>query len=227
MIYSLGGLAFCLVTWLNVWEHADIIRIANRPELILSTVASAVGIFTSLIGQAGTLLNNRRFLALYTFLTWVSLACLFGPGYVAVRRRGYDLDGKLDLQWSRGINLAERGRIQNELKCCGYYDTFVEATVTQTCYSRSMLPGCKLKFLKFERKILWQWSIVVFRVVPLHIGVMVSALLCSNHVTYRFGKGMMPKRYRLTVDSLAVIMDNYAKYVVFNILWGHNLCAEC
>jgi hypothetical protein len=37
--------------------------------------------------------------------------------------------------------------------------------------------------------------------------------LCSNHVTYRFGKGMMPKAYRLSMNSMAVIMDNYAKFV--------------
>jgi hypothetical protein len=39
---------------------------------------------------------------------------------------------------------------------------------------------------------------------------MIAALLCGNHVTYRFGKGMMPKAYRLNADSMAVIMDNYA-----------------
>ena len=42
---------------------------------------------------------------------------------------------------------------------------------------------------------------------------MVTALFCSNHVTYRCGKGMMPKAYRLNMNSMAVIMDNYAKYV--------------
>lgn len=51
----------------------------------------------------------------------------------------------------------------------------------------------------------------MFSVVPLHIGIMVAALLCSNHVTYRFGKGMMPKAYRLSLNSMAVIMDSYAQ----------------
>ncbi|KAJ3531465.1 hypothetical protein NMY22_g8142 [Coprinellus aureogranulatus] len=39
---------------------------------------------------------------------------------------------------------------------------------------------------------------------------MISALMCGNHVTYRFGKGMMPERYRLDMSSMAVIMDQYA-----------------
>jgi len=40
--------------------------------------------------------------------------------------------------------------------------------------------------------------------------VIITGLLCSNHITFRFGKGMMPKAYRLSMNSMAVIMDNYA-----------------
>ncbi|KAJ7711182.1 hypothetical protein B0H16DRAFT_637474 [Mycena metata] len=39
---------------------------------------------------------------------------------------------------------------------------------------------------------------------------MAAGLLCSNHVTYRFGKGMMPKGYRLSREAMAVIMEQYA-----------------
>lgn len=53
----------------------------------------------------------------------------------------------------------------------------------------------------------------VFGVVPLQMAIMLAGLLCSNHVTYRFGKGMMPKAYRLSVGSMAVIMESYAKCV--------------
>ena len=62
----------------------------------------------------------------------------------------------------------------------------------------------------FERAVLKKWYTVVFALVPVHIMVMVAGLLCSNHVTYRFGKGMMPKAYRLSMTSMAIIMDNYA-----------------
>lgn len=33
-IYSILGLIVCLLTWFNVWEDADIVRVANQPELI-------------------------------------------------------------------------------------------------------------------------------------------------------------------------------------------------
>ncbi|KAJ7711172.1 hypothetical protein B0H16DRAFT_1629436, partial [Mycena metata] len=40
---------------------------------------------------------------------------------------------------------------------------------------------------------------------------MAVGLLCSNHVTYRFGKGMMPKAYRLSREPRAVIMEQHAR----------------
>jgi hypothetical protein len=58
--------------------------------------------------------------------------------------------------------------------------------------------------------VLTRWYTVAFVIIPFHILIMVAALMCSNHVTYRFGKGMMPKAYRLSLNSLAIIMDNYA-----------------
>jgi hypothetical protein len=66
--------------------------------------------------------------------------------------------------------------------------------------------------MDFERFVLKRWYTVVFGLVPFQIAVIVVGLLCSNHITYRFGKGMMPKAYRLSMNSMAVIMDNYARY---------------
>lgn len=59
--------------------------------------------------------------------------------------------------------------------------------------------------------VLERWYTVAFSCVPFLIFCIVTGLLCSNHVTYRFGKGMMPKAYRLDMNTMAVIMDNYAK----------------
>jgi hypothetical protein len=61
--------------------------------------------------------------------------------------------------------------------------------------------------------VLKNWYIASFAIVPAHLGIIVTALLCANHVTYRFGKGLMPKRYRLDAASMGVIMDEYAGYV--------------
>jgi len=210
-IYTLAGLIMCLLTWFNVWTHADIIRVGNPTELILSTVAASFGLLTALIGWSGILLNNRAFLAVYTLFLWITFGLLVAPGYVTFKKKTFNLEGKINSQWSTGIGLTGRLRIQNQLHCCGYFSPFVEATVSQTCYSRSNLPGCKGGYLRFERKVLTTWYTVAFALVPLQLACMVSALLCSNHVTYRFGKGMMPKAYRLDLGSMAVIMDNYAQ----------------
>lgn len=212
-VYALVALVACLLTWFDVWEHADVMRVANRPELITSTIGASIGVLAFIIGWAGILLNNRSFLAVYTLLTWITFAFLVTPGYITFRRSEYNLEGKINDQWSRILGAEGRLRIQNQLGCCGYFSPFVEATVSQTCYARSLLPGCKLRYLTFERTVMKKWYRASFGLAPLHILVMIAALLCSNHVTYRFGKGMMPEAYRLDLNSMAVIMENYAKCV--------------
>lgn len=211
MTYSILALIFCLITWFNIWTHADVIRAGNRTELALSGIAAFLGIFASLLGWAGILLNDRPFLAVYTFLLWIVFAFLTAVGYTAYHRRTYNLFGKLSKQWSRDLGTAGRLRVQNQLGCCGYFSPFVEATVSQTCYARSPLPGCALPYLEFQRDVLRQWYIAAFALTPFHIGVIVAGLLCSNHVTRRFGKGMMPEAYRFNEISMKAIMAVYAR----------------
>jgi len=209
-VYSLVALIFCLLTWFNVWTHADIARVGNRDELVLSTLAASFGVMTSVFGWAGILLNNRSFLAIWTFFLWITFAFLVVPGYITYKKREFNLEGKVNAQWSQRLGAEGRLRIQDQLSCCGYFSPYVEATVSQTCYSRSVLPGCKKPYIDWQHIILGRWFTVAFALVPLHLGIILAGLLCSNHVTYRFGKGMMPKAYRLSMNSMAVIMDNYA-----------------
>lgn len=96
------------------------------------------------------------------------------------------------------------------MRCCGYFSPYVEATQSPLCYSRSNFPGCKNRYLKFERHVLTTWYTIAFALTPAHVLIIIAALLCSNHITYRFGKGLTPKRYRLDLGSMAVIMDEYA-----------------
>ncbi|KAG6906389.1 hypothetical protein DXG01_014155 [Tephrocybe rancida] len=208
--YTLIVLVFCLLTWFNVWHNADIIRVGNRIELIYSTLAASIGVLTSVVGLAGILLNNRSFLAIYTFMLWITFVFLVVTGYVAHRRQAFNLEGKTDAQSSRTLSADGLARIQTQLECCGYFSPFVEATVTQTCYARSVLPGCKKVYIEYEHKILTRFYAAAFVLVPAHVLVMVAGLLCSNHVACRFRKGMMPKAYRLSLNSMAVIMGNYA-----------------
>ncbi|KAJ7063803.1 hypothetical protein C8F01DRAFT_1129357 [Mycena amicta] len=209
-IYSLCALVFTLLTWFRTLKDARILLVANQTELVFSTVAATFAFVTSLIGFPGILLNNRPFLAVYTFLLWIAFGLLVVPGYITFKRRNLNLEGKLNQQWSQELGAAGRLIVQNALHCCGYFSPFIEATVSSTCYARSVLPGCKKDFLEFEKKALERMYVVAFGLVPVHIGVIVAGLLCSNHVTYRFGKGMMPKAYRLSKESMAVIMERYA-----------------
>lgn len=103
------------------------------------------------------------------------------------------------------------------MRCCGYFSPYVEATVSPLCYPRSIFPGCKNRYLKLERTVLETWYTISFSLVPAQIIIIVVALLCSNHITYRFGKGLTPKRYRLDLGSMAVIMDEYARWVVVRL----------
>lgn len=54
------------------------------------------------------------------------------------------------------------------------------------------------------------WYTAAFALVPAQIAMIVIALLCSNHVTYRLGKGIIPKQYRLDEASTAQLMKQYA-----------------
>ncbi|KAJ3799802.1 hypothetical protein GGU11DRAFT_775592 [Lentinula aff. detonsa] len=212
-VYTLITLILCLLTWFDVFQNADVIRVGNRTELIFSTLAATFGLLTAVIGWAGILLNNRGFLAVYTFFLWITFAFLVVPGYLTYKKRTFNLEGKLNAQWSRALGAEGRLRIQNRLQCCGWFSPFVEATISQTCYARSILPGCKLAYLNLQRHILKKWYTISFGLVPLQLGAIIAGLLCSNHVTYRFGKGMMPKRYQLNSNAMKVIVDNYTNEI--------------
>ena len=70
--------------------------------------------------------------------------------------------------------------------------------------------------MNLQRRILEKWYTISFGLVPLQLGAIVAGLLCSNHVTYRFGKGMMPKMYQLNPDAIKLIVDQYAKLVTIS-----------
>ena len=72
-----------------------------------------------------------------------------------------------------------------------------EATFSKTCYPRAGLVGCVLPLFRFERQFLQRISTTAFSLVPIHVLVIFVSILCSNHVDRRFGKGLMPREYRL------------------------------
>jgi hypothetical protein len=72
-----------------------------------------------------------------------------------------------------------------------------QATFSKRCYPRTALPGCKGKLFRFEKEMLHQIAMTTFAIVPVHLFNIFVALLCANHVNRSFGKGLMPRQYRL------------------------------
>jgi hypothetical protein len=171
--------------------------VADGDILILVTLSGSILVFTALVGTTGALLNSRPILALYALLLWPAFVSMLAIGYIAYRRATFALDRKLNLAWSQYYTPLGRLLIQDSLKCCGFYDALHDATPSKRCYTRAPLPGCKGKLLRFERKNLATVWAATFALVPLHILNIVVTMLTANHVSSAFGKGIMPRRYRL------------------------------
>lgn len=184
------------------WKHAEVMYTADSDILVYITVAASIQIFTSLVGLCGVILNSRPILAVYCVLLWPAFISLVVVGYAGYKRTEFAPDRKLNFAWSKWYNPHDRLAIQTSLGCCGYYNPLHEAVSSKRCFPRTTLPGCKAKLYLFEKqnlRIIWSTT---FSLVPLHVLVICLSLLCSNHVTETFGKGMMPKGYRLCLDDV-------------------------
>ena len=150
-----------------------------------------------------------RRLAICTSLLWIYFAFLITAGYMTYKQCNVRSISKANLMLSGLARWVPSDVYISKIvssDCCGYYSPFDEATVLQTCYARTVLPGCNAVYLGFQKRVLKLWYAIVFSLVLLHVVIMVIGLLCSNHVTDRFGKGMIPKAYQLSMASTAVIM---------------------
>lgn len=181
--------------------------VADFDILVLITVSSTLVVFTSVIGIAGTFLNSRPMLAIYTLLLWSDLVTILAVGYTAYKRVTFNFDRKLNLAWSRFYTLRGKQMIQDSFNCCGFYNAMHEPFPTKSCFIRASIPGCRNALYKFELANLTTIWKLAFIIVGLHILNMVVSLLCSNHVTNRFGKGLTPKKYRLSAAEVKAESD--------------------
>lgn len=179
--------------------------VADYDVLVLLTLASSIVLLTFLFGLTGTLLNSRPLLAVYALLLWPAFIAILAIGYTSYKRAAFALDRKLNMAWSEWYTPLGRLVVQDSLGCCGYYSPLHEAVASSACYARSILPGCKGVLLRFERTQLAGVWAAAFGVVPVHIANIFVSLVCANHVTRRFGKGIVPRKYRLT--SADVVAD--------------------
>lgn len=227
LVYGTAALVCALSTWFRgayvnhwllsmtdiplAWGHADVMYVADQDILILITLAAIILVFTSLLGITGALLNSRPILAIYNLLLWPAFMSMLAVGYTSYKRSNLSLDHKLNFAWSQYYTSFGRLLIQNSLQCCGYNNALHEATFSSRCYPRSPLPGCKEIFYRFEKENLSTVWAATFGVVPLHLINIVVALLCSNHVTKTFGKGITPKQYRLSGADVKADADRISK----------------
>ncbi|KAI0693864.1 hypothetical protein C8T65DRAFT_585451 [Cerioporus squamosus] len=201
-VYGTAGLVCAVLTFFRAWPGADVMYVADFDLLVLLTLASSILLLTALVGLSGTILNSRPLLAIYALLLWPAFFSLLALGYPSYKRYSFALDRKLSRAWSEWYTPLGRLAIQDALACCGFANALHEAVPSMRCYPRTPLPGCKGPLLRFERgNLATVWS-TVFSLVPLHIVNLFVALLCANHVTRTFGKGIMPKRYRLNADDV-------------------------
>jgi hypothetical protein len=149
--------------------------------LILITLASSILLFTALLGFAGTLLNSRPILALYTLLLWPALASILAIGYIAYKRSAYSLDRKLNLAWSQWYTELGRLMIQDSLRCCGFYTALHDTSPSGRCFPRTALPGCKGRLYRFEKGNLGMIWCTAFGISVLHLVNVVVALRKSYY----------------------------------------------
>ncbi|OCF54232.1 hypothetical protein L486_08144 [Kwoniella mangroviensis CBS 10435] len=208
--YGVAGLTWALLILGRVNPHSDVTMVSDPDIVIFLTLASLLCIFTGLIGFTGTLLNSRPILAFYNLLLWPIVLSMCLVGYTSYKRGSLQLERKLNQSWSQFLDDGERLTIQNSLKCCGYYNPLHDATYSKRCYPRTTLPGCKARWIRFERENLHDFATAAFSVLGFHFLNIVIALLCSNHVNRTFGKGLTPPAYRLRMadvraNALAVL----------------------
>jgi hypothetical protein len=158
--------------------------------------------------MTGTLLNSRPILAVYVLLLFPSFLSFVSVGYVTYKKANFSLDAKASAAWKLWYSPGARTVLQGALGCCGWSGPLHGAAASGTCYTRSPLPGCHGALVHFERDALSSVAGMIFALVPLHLINIFVGLLCANHVTHRFGKGITPARYRLTIhDVLPVGSD--------------------
>ncbi|KAI8891101.1 hypothetical protein K501DRAFT_236127 [Backusella circina FSU 941] len=200
--YGLIILILGLCTYFKLFQRALVIVVGERTILNLVTATGIICLSTSLIGFVGIVLNNRFLLSIYNLLLWVCLGMLASIGYASYRKNKWNIEGKLSYQWHYDLSAYDRAIIQSNLHCCGYKSFSDFHETSNKCYPRTLYPGCKFKYQNFTKFALKTAYTVAFSMIPVHILVLFSALLCSNHVNNKFGKGLPPKLYHVDYKGI-------------------------
>lgn len=103
-------------------------------------------LFTSLLGFAGIFLNNRTFLAVFTLLLWIDFGLLIAPGYITYKQKTFNLEGKINSQWSRDLGTEGRLRIQDAVCQFSFFsqDHSTDADISSCDAAVTILPSLRL-----------------------------------------------------------------------------------
>ncbi|RUP51137.1 hypothetical protein BC936DRAFT_149746 [Jimgerdemannia flammicorona] len=204
-IYGLGASMLVVLTWFKLFERADTVIVGEPVLLGLVTAMGGLCLLTSLLGYTGIMLNNRGILAIYNVLLWPCFALIASVGYVSYRKNKWNLEAKLRNQWHDIFDRDDRSRVQANLRCCGYKEFADWPERSSKCFPRTLLPGCKYKYQTLTKSGLIYTYTITFLLLPVHIFVIFVALLCSNHVNRKFGKGLPPKIYRIDYNAVGIV----------------------
>ncbi|KAL0139327.1 hypothetical protein V8B55DRAFT_1522951 [Mucor lusitanicus] len=207
-VYGLITLILGLCTYFKLYQSALVFLIGEATIVNLVTATGVICLLTSLIGFIAIILNNRPLLAVYNLLMWPCLGMIAAIGYTAYRKNKWNIEGKLSYQWHYQLDSVGRANIQANLHCCGY-KTFADYHErSNKCYPRTLYPGCKYKYQNLTVNALRITWTVAFSMIPVHLLVLFSALLCSNHVNEKFGKGLPPKLYHVDYKEIMAATPN-------------------
>ncbi|KAF9958691.1 hypothetical protein BGZ70_009113 [Mortierella alpina] len=180
--YSCAVFAVSLGYMLEKFDLAPVIMEFHGNLVRLSLAGSAFGIVCAFIGLIGVITESRVWLSWYTTLLWPSFALYISVGYIAFRRAKAHLRDHVGKEWEHLYTRDQRLIVQQNLKCCGYNDWSHHGAYDLRCFPKINLPGCVHKYNKHEESVLTNFWTIAFSIAPLHLFVMISALLCSNHV---------------------------------------------
>ncbi|KAK3832270.1 MAG: hypothetical protein JOS17DRAFT_120244 [Linnemannia elongata] len=180
--YSTAILYFSLSYILQKVPNSPVVMEFHSNIVYLSLAGSVFGIASAFVGLVGIFRENRIWLSYYTIVLWPGFALYVAVGYIAFRRAKLHLRAHIKEDWITSYTREQRLLVQRNLFCCGFQDSTYFAAYDMRCFPTTTLPGCEHKYSLFEKDLLtslWTWS---FTVAPVHLFVMIVALLCSNHV---------------------------------------------
>ncbi|KAF9580124.1 hypothetical protein BGW38_003354 [Lunasporangiospora selenospora] len=182
LTYSCAALAISLGYILGHFEYSVVVLEFHANIIYITLAGSIVGIVTALVGLVGIFRENRIWLSWYNVMLWPVFALYLSIGYISFRRAKNHLRQRLRDEWTHSYTREQRLLVQRNLKCCGYLDPFSNGAYDLRCFPLTNLPGCQHKYNIFEDKLLTICWSASFLLAPVQLFVMISALLCSNHV---------------------------------------------